>query len=46
MDWVITLVVDRGGYELYVEKISKGYSEWGDPKMELIDKYEKPRKLN
>lgn len=41
-----TLVVDRSGYELYVEKISKGYSGWGDPKMELIDTYKKPKELN
>ena len=41
-----TLVVDRGGYEVYVEKISKGYSEWGDPKMELIEKYERRDDVN
>ncbi|MEO1260892.1 MAG: Gfo/Idh/MocA family oxidoreductase [Bacteroidota bacterium] len=41
-----TLVVDRGGFEVYVEKVSKGYSEWGDPKMELIEKYERPDDVN
>lgn len=41
-----TLVVDRGGYELYVEKVSKGYSEWGDPKMETIEKFDRPDGLN
>lgn len=41
-----TLVVDRSGYELYVEKVAKGYSGWGDPKMELIDTYVKPKGLN
>jgi predicted dehydrogenase len=41
-----TLVVDRGGYEVIVEKQAEGYSAWGKPKMELIEAYKKPNELN
>lgn len=32
-----TLVVDRGGYEVLIEKESKGYSETGNDKMQSIE---------
>ena len=41
-----TLVVNRGGYEVYTEKASISYSEKGEPKMETISKFEKPKDLN
>ncbi|MBT1700603.1 Gfo/Idh/MocA family oxidoreductase [Fulvivirgaceae bacterium PWU4] len=41
-----TLVVDRGGYEVIVERVAKGYSGWGDPKMQPIEAYRKPDDLN
>jgi hypothetical protein len=34
-----TLVVDRGGYEVIVEREAQGYSNWGDNKMEPIESY-------
>jgi predicted dehydrogenase len=41
-----TLVVDRGGYEVIVEREPKGYSNWGNSRMKPIDKYVKPNDLN
>lgn len=41
-----TLVVDRGGYEVIVEREAQGYSNWGESKMEKIDAYKKPDDLN
>jgi predicted dehydrogenase len=41
-----TLVVDRGGYEVLVEKESMGYSASGNAKMEMIEAYKKPNELN
>ena len=41
-----TLVVDRNGYEVFVEKVSKGYSTWGDNKMEPIEAYTRPDGVN
>ena len=41
-----TLVVDRGSYEVIVEKEPKGYSNWGNSKMKPIEKYIKPSDLN
>lgn len=41
-----TLVVDRGGYEVMVEKEANGYSAWGKAKMESIEAYKKPDELN
>ena len=41
-----TLVVDRQGYEVMVEKQSKGYSAYGKNKMEPIITYKKPSSVN
>ena len=41
-----TLVVNRGGYEVFVEKESLGYSKKGADKMSSIDKFDKPQELN
>tara|TARA_Y100000385_G_scaffold291930_1_gene374150 strand:- start:18283 stop:19629 length:1347 start_codon:yes stop_codon:yes gene_type:complete len=41
-----TLVVNRGGYEVYVESTHKSYSDLGQPKMESIAKFDKPQDLN
>ncbi len=34
-----TLIVDRGGYEVVVEREAQGYSNWGANKMEPIEAY-------
>ena len=36
-----TLVVNRGGYEVIVEKYPRGYAERGEPKMEPIEGFQK-----
>lgn len=41
-----TLVVDRGGYEVLVERQAEGYSSWGKNKMETIEAYKRPDGLN
>jgi hypothetical protein len=41
-----TLVVNRQGYEVLVEKIPRGYAERGEPKMEPVEGFEKPNELN
>jgi predicted dehydrogenase len=41
-----TLVVDRGGYEVLLEREADGYSNWGKSKMEPIEAYVKPNELN
>jgi predicted dehydrogenase len=41
-----TLVVNRQGYQVLLEKESKGYSARGEPKMEKIDEFKKPNNLN
>jgi predicted dehydrogenase len=41
-----TLVVDRAGYEVFVEREADGYSRWGKNKMEPIETYIKPPELN
>lgn len=41
-----TLVVDRGGYEVLVEKESLGYSTFGKAKMETIETFKKPNELD
>ncbi|MBL7858984.1 MAG: Gfo/Idh/MocA family oxidoreductase [Cyclobacteriaceae bacterium] len=41
-----TLVVNRGGYEVIVEREAQGYSSSGKPKMEIIEAYKKPNELN
>jgi len=41
-----TLVVDRGGYEVLVERQADGYANWTDSKMEKIETYKKPEDLN
>lgn len=41
-----TLVVDRQGYEVLLEKESKGYNEKGEPKMEMVAAYERPQDVN
>ena len=41
-----TLVVNRQGYEVLVEKYPRGYAERGDPKMEPIESFQKPEELN
>ncbi len=41
-----TLVVNRQGYEVMVEKYPRGYAERGEPKMEPIERFKKPGDLN
>lgn len=41
-----TLVVDRGGYEVIVERKAEGYSNWSDEKMKPIEAYVKPDDYN
>ncbi len=41
-----TLIVNRGGYEVIEEREAQGYSASGKPKMEPIEKYQKPNELN
>jgi predicted dehydrogenase len=41
-----TLVVDRGGFEVIVERVAQGYSGYGSDKMEKIESYKKPADLN
>ncbi|MFO7258364.1 MAG: Gfo/Idh/MocA family oxidoreductase [Bacteroidota bacterium] len=41
-----TLVVNRGGYEVIVEREAQGYAASGKPKMETIEAYVKPPELN
>jgi predicted dehydrogenase len=41
-----TLVVDRGGYEVLIEREAQGYASNGKPKMEPIEAYKKPQELN
>ena len=41
-----TLVVDRGGYEVIVERQAEGYSVFGKGKMDTIEAYVKPDEVN
>jgi predicted dehydrogenase len=41
-----TLVVDRGGYEVVVERQAEGYSSWGKNKMDIIEAYKRPEELD
>jgi predicted dehydrogenase len=41
-----TLVVDRGGYEVIVERQAEGYSQWGKGKMDSIEAFVKPEEIN
>jgi hypothetical protein len=41
-----TLVVDRHGYEVIVERQADGYSNWGANKMAPVEAYRKPDELN
>jgi predicted dehydrogenase len=41
-----TLVVDRGGYEVVVERESQGYSASGNTKMQPIEAFKKPAEVN
>jgi predicted dehydrogenase len=41
-----TLVVDRGGYEVIIEREAKGYSDWGNNKMEPVEAFKKPGEVN
>ncbi|HYF66927.1 MAG TPA: Gfo/Idh/MocA family oxidoreductase [Ohtaekwangia sp.] len=41
-----TLVVDRGGYEVIVEREAQGYASTGDPKMKPVEAFKKPGELN
>jgi predicted dehydrogenase len=41
-----TLVVDRGGYEVIVERQAEGYSNWSKEKMEPIEAFVKPKEQN
>lgn len=41
-----TLIVDRGGYEVIIERESLGYSQKGDAKMKSIDKMDRPEGVN
>ena len=41
-----TLVVNRQGYEVLVERFPKSYAERGEPRMEQIESFEKPKELN
>jgi predicted dehydrogenase len=41
-----TLVVNRGGYEVFIEKEAQGYASTGKGKMDPIEAYRKPQELN
>jgi predicted dehydrogenase len=41
-----TLVVDRGGYEVFVEREAQGYSASGNPKMQPVEAFKKPQEVN
>jgi predicted dehydrogenase len=41
-----TLVVNRQGYEVLVEKFPRGYAERGEPRMEPVEGFKKPQELN
>jgi predicted dehydrogenase len=41
-----TLVVDRSGYEVIVERQAEGYSNWSKEKMQPIEAYVKPKDEN
>mgnify|MGYP001812653095 CR=1 FL=1 len=41
-----TLVVNRQGYEVLVERFPRSYAERGEPRMEQIESFEKPKELN
>lgn len=41
-----TLVLNRDGYEILVEREAKGYSEWGTDKMERIDAVDRPKDVS
>ena len=41
-----TLVVDRGGYEVFVEREAQGYNNTGKPKMEPVEAFRKPAEIN
>ena len=41
-----TLVVNRQGYEVLVEKFPRGYAERGQPRMEPVEGFQKPQELN
>lgn len=41
-----TLVVNRGGYEVFIEREAEGWSNTGKPRMEAIEAYRKPQELN
>ena len=41
-----TLIVDRGGYEVIVEREADGYANRGKGKIEPIEAYKKPNELN
>jgi predicted dehydrogenase len=41
-----TLVVDRQGYEVFVEREAEGYSNWGKNKMEPVEAFKKPAEVN
>lgn len=41
-----TLVVNRGGYEVFIEREAQGYASTGKGKMEPVDAYRKPQELN
>jgi predicted dehydrogenase len=41
-----TLVVNRDGYEVIIERESEGYSARGEDKMESIDKVDRPEGVN
>ena len=41
-----TLVVNRQGYEVLVEKFPRGYAERGEPRMEPVEGFQKPKELN
>ena len=38
--------MDRQGYGVLVEKYPRSYAERGDPKMEPIERFQKPKELN
>jgi predicted dehydrogenase len=41
-----TLVVDRGGYEVIIEREAQGYSNWGKNKMNPVEAFRKPDNVN
>ena len=38
--------MDRGGYEVIIERQADGYSNWGKDKMQMVEAHVKPNDVN